>query len=124
MHATEGLPLPTCDVVRASAPRADTIGDVFYARYPKRLTDPEAIDAVALSTAEIDNIVQYLSCMAALTHEDPVVADNALSLFASKRHGASALDRLAALARADTADGRDAHAFARQMRAYLKGPAN
>lgn len=117
----EGLPLPSCAEVRAVGQDATTIGDAFYKRYPKALAGERSVETVALGVAEIDGIVDYLACVAEATAYDPVVVENGLALFASKRHGAAALARLDALAARPGKAGEAAGRFRKQVRAYLAG---
>jgi len=116
-----GLPLPACDKVRR-APPADP-GDVFDTRYPTVLMGAASVERVRLSAGQIDNVVQYLVCFAQLTNRDPVVVEDGLALFASKRQGAVARASLAAMARGEGPHASAARQFDEQVRAYLKSPA-
>jgi hypothetical protein len=118
---TTGLPLPTCAQIHSEGKVGGALADAFYARYPKSLAGEQSVEAVTLDAAALDNVVQYLTCVAGATDYDPVVAENGLALFASRRHGPAALRTLEALGRsADPAAGA-ARRLHTQVSAYLKG---
>lgn len=117
-----GLPLPTCDALEAGGKVGDALADAFYARYPKSLAGEASVEQVALDAAAIDNVVRYLVCVAGATAYDPVVAENGLALFASKRHGAAARQALSALARSSDPAAGAARRFDAQIAGYLHGP--
>lgn len=117
-----GLPLPTCAEVRAAALFGAAMGDAFYRRYPRELADPQAVETLALDAPAIDNVVSYLVCVAGRTEFDPVVVDNGLALFASRRHGRAALARLSDMATAGDAQSSAARTFLTQVRGNLAGP--
>jgi hypothetical protein len=117
-----GLPLPSCDELAASGKVGGALADAFYARFPMSLAGEASVEQVALDPAALDNVVRYLVCVAGATDYDPVVAENGLALFASKRHGVAARHALSALARSsDTAAGA-ARRFDAQIKGYLQGP--
>ena len=118
-----GLPLPGCAEVDAAGLTGAALGDAFYARYPKALADPAAVEKMDLDAAGIDNVVSYLVCVAARTNFDPTVVDNGLALFGSARHGKDALARLEAIGRAGGAQAGAARTFLTQVRGNLEQPA-
>ncbi|MEH3120654.1 MAG: hypothetical protein PGN16_01545 [Sphingomonas phyllosphaerae] len=118
-----GLPLPACAEVDATGLTGAALGDAFYARYPRTLADPAAVEKVNLDAAGIDNVVSYLVCVAARTNFDPTVVDNALALFDSARHGKAALGRLEAIGRAGGAQAGAARTLLTQVRGNLAQPA-
>jgi hypothetical protein len=115
----EGLPLPSCDAIKASGKVGNALADAFYARYPKSLASEAGVEQVALDPAALDNIVRYLVCVAGATEYDPVVAENGLALFASKRHGAAARHALSTLARSTDPIAGAARRFDAQIAGYL-----
>ncbi|MEH3143808.1 MAG: hypothetical protein PGN34_00245 [Methylobacterium frigidaeris] len=121
-QARDGLPLPTCDEVRASRLVGAALGDAFYRRYPRSLEGEGAVERVALDRGEVANVVGYLACVAGLTGYDPTVAEQGLALFASRRHGAAAFAALDGIARGGRPEAGFATAFRRQIRGYLAGP--
>ncbi len=117
-----GLPLPGCDAIEASGKVGGALAEAFYARYPKSLAGEASVEQVALDPAALDNVVRYLVCVAGATGYDPVVAENGLALFASKRHGAAAHHALSALARSSEPAAAAARRFDAQITGYLQGP--
>lgn len=117
--STTGLPLPSCQEVQASGKVGGALADAFYARYPKALAGEASVEQLALDPAALDNVVRYLVCVAGATDYDPVVAENALALFASKRHGAAARQMLAALAHSTDPAAGAARRFDAQIAGYL-----
>ena len=118
----EGLPLPSCDALKASGKVGNALADAFYARYPKSLASQAGVEQVALDPAALDNVVRYLVCVAGATEYDPVVAENGLALFASKRHGAAAGRALSTLARSTDPIAGAARRFDAQIAGYLHAP--
>ncbi|WP_294331961.1 hypothetical protein [uncultured Sphingomonas sp.] len=118
----EGLPLPTCDALKAGGKIGGALADAFYARYPKALAGEASVEQVALDPAALDNVVRYLVCVAGATDYDPAVAENGLALFASKRHGAAARHALSTLARSTDPAAGAARRFDAQITGYLHGP--
>jgi hypothetical protein len=117
-----GLPLPTCAQVQAEGKVGSALADAFYARYPKDLAGEQSVEAVPLDGPGIDNIVRYLTCVAGAADYDPVVVENGLALFASKRHGAAALRVLTALGKSADPAAEAARRFQAQVTGYLEGP--
>lgn len=117
-----GLPLPSCQDVQAQGLVGGALADAFYARYPKALAGEDSVEAVALDPAGLENVVHYLVCVAGATEYDPVVAENGLALFASKRHGAAARASLDALSRSADPAATAARRFRQQIAGYLEGP--
>jgi hypothetical protein len=116
-----GLPLPTCAQIHAEGKVGGALADAFYARYPKDLAGEQTVETVPLDAAALDNVVRYLACVAGATDYDPVVVENGLALFASKRHGPAALRMLTALGKsADPAAGA-ARRLQAQVTGYLEG---
>lgn len=118
----EGLPLPTCDALRADGKVGGALADAFYARYPRSLAGEESVEQVTLDPAALDNVIRYLVCVAGATEYDPVVAENGLALFASKRHGAAARHALSALAGSSDPAAGAARRFDAQIAGYLRHP--
>ena len=118
----EGLPLPTCDELKAGGKVGNALADAFYARYPKSLAGKASVEQVALDPAALDNVVRYLVCVAGAVDYDPVVAENGLALFASKRHGAAARHVLSSLAHSTDPAAGAARRFDAQIAGYLQGP--
>ncbi len=116
-----GLPLPTCAQVHAEGKVGGALADAFYARYPKDLAGEQSVEAVPLDAAALDNVVRYLACVAGATDYDPVVVENGLALFASKRHGPEALRMLAALSKTPDPAAGAARRLHAQVTAYLEG---
>lgn len=119
---TTGLPLPSCQEVQASGKVGGALADAFYARYPKALAGEASVERQALDPAALDNVVRYLVCVASATDYDPVVAENALALFASRRHGAAASHALSALASSSDPAAGAARRFEAQITGYLHHP--
>ncbi|WP_019368950.1 MULTISPECIES: hypothetical protein [unclassified Sphingomonas] len=117
-----GLPLPSCQEVQASGKIGGALADAFYARYPKALAGEASVEQLALDPAALDNVVRYLVCVAGATDYDPVVAENAFALFASRRHGAAASHALSALARSSDPAAGAARRFDAQISGYLHHP--
>lgn len=117
----KGLPLPSCDAIKADGKVGGALADAFYARYPKVLAGEESVEQVALDAPALDNVVRYLVCVAGATDYDPVVAENGLALFASKRHGAAARHALSALAQSADPIAGAARRFDAQIGGYLHG---
>jgi hypothetical protein len=115
-----GLPLPTCAQIHTEGKVGGALADAFYARYPKDLAGEQSIEAVPLDAAALDNVVRYLACVAGATDYDPVVVENGLALFASKRYGAAALRMLAALSKSPDPAAGAARRLHAQVTAYLE----
>ncbi|MBB4858824.1 hypothetical protein HNO88_002150 [Novosphingobium chloroacetimidivorans] len=116
-----GLPLPTCAQLHAEGKVGSALADAFYARYPKSLAGEQSVEAMPLDAAALDNVVRYLACVAGATDYDPVVVENGLALFASKRHGAAALRALEDLGKSADPAAEAARRLHAQVRAYLDG---
>jgi hypothetical protein len=117
-----GLPLPSCAELRAAALFDSALVDAFEKRYPRALVGEASVERLALDPGQVGNAAAYLACVAGLTGLDVFVAEQGLALFASRRHGRAALaalDRIASGTGPEAAGARD---YARQIRAYLRGP--
>lgn len=120
--AVAGLPLPSCAEVRAAALFDSALVNAFETRYPRALVGEASVERLALDLGQVENAAAYLACVAGLTGLDVFVAEQGLALFASRRHGRAALTALDRIARGTGPEARDASAYARQIRAYLRGP--
>ncbi|MBB5712991.1 hypothetical protein [Sphingomonas xinjiangensis] len=117
----KGLPLPTCAQIHSEGKVGGALADAFYARYPKDLAGEQSVEMMPLDAAGIDNVVRYLACVAGATDYDPVVVENGLALFASERHGPSALRTLDALSKSPAPAAGAARRLQEQVTAYLQG---
>lgn len=118
----EGLPLPSCAEIRASALVDSALVDTFEKRYPRALVGEASVERLPLDAGQIDNAAGYLACVAGRTGLDAFVAEQGLALFASRRHGPAALAALDRIAQGGGPEARGARDYARQIRAYLRGP--
>ncbi|KMO36957.1 hypothetical protein [Methylobacterium aquaticum] len=117
-----GLPLPGCAEVRASALLGSALVSAFERRYPPALVGEASVERLALDPGQVENAAAYLACVAGLTGLDVYVAEQGLSLFASRRHGRAALAALDRIARGTGPEAGSARDYARQIRAYLREP--
>ncbi|GJD64006.1 hypothetical protein [Methylobacterium frigidaeris] len=117
-----GLPLPGCAEVRAAALFDAALVASFEKRYPPALVGEASVERLALDPGQVENAAAYLACVAGLTGFDVYVAEQGLALFASRRHGRAALAALDRIARGPGPEARGARDYARQIRAYLRGP--
>ncbi|MCF4129589.1 hypothetical protein [Methylobacterium sp. SyP6R] len=117
-----GLPLPGCAEVRAAALFDSALVTAFETRYPRALVGEASVERLDLDPGQVENAAAYLACVAGLTGLDVFVAEQGLALFASRRHGRAALAALDRIARGTGPEARGARDYARQIRAYLRGP--
>ncbi|SEP50712.1 hypothetical protein SAMN04487843_13929 [Methylobacterium sp. ap11] len=116
------LPLPGCAEVRAAALVGSALVTAFETRYPPALVGEASVERLALDPGQVANAAAYLACVAGLTGLDVYVAEQGLALFASRRHGRTALAALDRIARGTGSEAGSARDHARQIRAYLRGP--
>ena len=116
-----GLPLPTCAQLHSEGKVGSALAETFYERYPKSLAGEQSVEAVPLDVAALDNVVKYLVCVAGATNYDPVVVENGLALFASKRHGDAALRALEDLGKSADPTTEAARRLHVQVVFYLAG---
>ena len=117
--------LPSCGQLRERySGQADTeaLLAAFNTDYPATLVNESTVKDVVISGPEMDRLTAYLACVADLSDYFPEVADGALALFSSKRHGAAALHALEKHAQKPDIDGKAAKQFLEQMQGYLEGP--
>jgi hypothetical protein len=112
---------PDCATLQKQS--EDSVLAEFERKFPKAIIGEESVETVELSAADMTAVTGYLACVSGAANLDPFVADNALSLFSSKRHGAAAFAALDDLAASNAPGAQEARAFAAQMREYVKGPA-
>lgn len=94
--------------------------DDFVPGYPATLIDPDQVEGQALAQADVAALVRGLACGAGTSGFGPDVADAAVALFASKRHGKGAMVALRQLGQtAKGVEGDAARRFAEQMESYL-----
>ncbi len=114
---------PSCASLRASDNSAETHLASFDTAYPAELVGEEAVEKLELTKTDLQSIGAYLSCVTGLTpNMPPEVADAALSLYSSDKHGKAAFVALDKLAVGSSQDAIFARAFAEQMRDYIKEP--
>ena len=113
---------PTCSEIEAEALDSAALSDQFDRTYPKTLVGVQSVETVALSQAELKNIVSYLVCVAGRTNYDIGVVESSLSLFASKRHGKAALGILDQIATGKSPEAANAGTFRQQVADFLAGP--
>lgn len=99
----------------ASPTAADAMLAAFEADYPKALVDPATVELQQLAPATLQRIVADLGCLAGQVGGDAFIPEQAVALFASRRHGAAAFAALDVLARSGDAA---AERFLVQMRGY------
>lgn len=117
--------LPTCSQLRAEySGKANTeaLLAAFNTDYPATLVNEATVEGVSISEPEMERLTAYLACVADLTDYFPEVADGALALYASKRHGAAAFHALQQHAKNSGIDGKAAQQFLEQMQHYVEGP--
>lgn len=110
--------LPGCAAFEKSS--SDDGADLFEQHYPPELIDPGTVEDTTLYAADLDTVTGFAACAAAITDYEPFVADNALALFASKKHGAAAFAALQRAAVGSTFAAKAAREFSSQMREYVK----
>lgn len=102
----------------ATAGEANALLASFRADYPAELRKRRSVEKAALAPAQLQDLVTGLACLSTWPGADPLVADTARPLFASKRYGAQAFAMLDAVghSRAASEPLRAAsRAFASQM---------
>jgi len=109
---------PTCAAVRAE-PSPEGALTTFHNNFPAALEDQKLVERVTLDDRALRAISAYLACLAQRTNYEPDVAETALWLYASKRHGSRARAQLRALTMVPGDDGAAAKEFARQIEDYL-----
>ncbi|WP_145984787.1 hypothetical protein [Methylobacterium aquaticum] len=117
-----GLPLPGCAEGRAAALFDAALVTAFETRYPRALVGEASVEGLDLDPGQVENAAAYLACVAGLTGLDVFVAEQGLALLVSRRHGRAALAALDRIARGTGPEARGACDYARQIRAYLRGP--
>jgi hypothetical protein len=114
---------PTCASLRASGHGADAHLADFEKTFPAEIVAEESVNKLDLSAEDLRSIGSYASCVTGLTpNMPPEIADAALSLYASKKHGRAAFAALDSLARDSGKDANFAREFAKQLRDYIKEP--
>lgn len=111
-------PLPDCAALLAERGDPEALLGQLERTYPAAYADPSRVDA-AVAADSVPLLARSLACLGGLTGYDAFVADQAVALFASRRHGAAAfaaLDRMAAGGGPQAAYARE---FAAQMRDYI-----
>ena len=101
---------------------ADRLVNAFERSYPKALAGEASVERTPLGSDALARLVADLACVSSHPGADPFVPEQALALFASKRHGRAAFAALNALARSEAASPAlrsAARAFERQMRSYV-----
>lgn len=117
--------LPSCDILRSKYTGADkraALMEAFNSEYPAVWVNEKAVEKAAISDSKMGELTAYLSCVAELADYSPEVADAALAMFTSERHGKSAFRALEQQARSTSTDGQAATRFLDQMRDYAEGP--
>jgi hypothetical protein len=114
---------PTCASLRASGHIAAAHLADFEKTFPAEIVAEESVNKLDLSAEDLRSIGSYASCVTGLTpNMPPEIADAALSLYASNKHGRAAFAALDSLARSGGKDANFAREFAVQMRDYVKEP--
>ena len=120
---TSTFNLPTCEEMRASASDEYAMADQFDKTYPQSLVGEASVEQVDLTANDIEEVVTYLTCAAAISNYDIGVVESSLALFASERHGKDSFAALDQLAAGSSENAKNAQELAVKIRQFLAGPA-